>query len=97
MGLKIYKINTKNKEGLNLPVYSSQVSAGFPSPADDYLEGRLDLNAHLIKNKAATFIVRASGESMTGAGIFDQDLLLVDRSLTPISGNVIIACIQGEL
>ena len=95
MALKVYRLSESDE--LSLPVYSSQVSAGFPSPADDYLEGRLDLNAHLIQNKEATFIVRASGDSMQGAGIFDHDLLLVDRSLTPVSGNVIIACVQGEL
>lgn len=95
MTLKVYRLDENTLS--TLPVYSSQVSAGFPSPADDYLEGDLDLNAHLIKNKAATFIVRASGQSMTQAGIFDQDLLLVDRSLTAKSGHIVIACIQGEL
>jgi DNA polymerase V len=79
------------------PLASSRVEAGFPSPADDYLEGALDLNEHLVKNPAATFFVRVSGESMTGAGIFPGDLLVVDRSLTPESGSVVIAVLDGEL
>ena len=95
MTLEVYRLSKKDLS--TLPIYSSQVSAGFPSPADDYLEGDLDLNTHLIRNKAATFIVRASGQSMTQAGIFDQDLLLVDRSLSAKSGHIVIACIQGEL
>ena len=80
-----------------LPIYTSRISAGFPSPADDFLEGSLDLNTHLIQNKAATFIVRASGQSMIGAGIYPDDLLLVDRSITPKSGHVVIACLHGDL
>ncbi len=79
------------------PLFSSRVEAGFPSPADDYLEGALDLNEHLVKNPAATFFVRVTGESMTGAGIFPGDLLVVDRSLSPESGNVVIAVLDGEL
>ena len=63
-----------------LPLYACGVSAGFPSPADDYLEGALDLNTHLIREPNATFFVRANGESMIGAGIHDGDLLVVDRS-----------------
>ena len=80
-----------------LPVFSSRVPAGFPSPAEDHIEGKLDLNQHLIRRPAATFIVRASGESMRDAGIFDADLLIVDRSLTPVAGDVVIAVLRGEL
>lgn len=79
------------------PLFSSRVEAGFPSPADDYLEGALDLNAHLVKNPASTFFVRVSGDSMIGAGIASGDLLVVDRSLAPESGNVVIAVLDGEL
>ena len=79
------------------PLFLSGVSAGFPSPADDYLDRRLDLNEHLIKNPAATFFVRVAGDSMTGAGINDDDMLIVDRSLEPASGNIVIAVINGEL
>ena len=79
------------------PLFLSGVSAGFPSPADDYLDRRLDLNEHLIKNPAATFFVRVAGDSMTGAGINDDDMLIVDRSLEPANGNIVIAVINGEL
>lgn len=79
------------------PVCLVRVSAGFPSPADDYLEGKLDLNQHLIKHPAATFFVRVTGDSMTGAGIHSGDLLIVDRSLEPADNTVVIAIVDGEL
>lgn len=79
------------------PLYSSRVQAGFPSPADDYIEAHLDLNEHLIKHPAATFFVKAEGDSMIGAHIQSGDLLIVDRSLTPTHGKIVIAAIQGEL
>jgi DNA polymerase V len=79
------------------PLFLSGVSAGFPSPADDYLDCKLDLNEHLIKNPAATFFVRVAGDSMTGAGINDDDILIVDRSLEPANGNIVIAVVNGEL
>jgi DNA polymerase V len=81
----------------SLDLYQQSVSAGFPSPAEDYIEGKLDLNLHLIKNPAATFYVRVSGDSMTGAGIHSGDLLVVDRSLDAVSGRVVIAVLHGEL
>ena len=71
--------------------------AGFPSPAEDHVEGRLDLNEHLIRHPAATFFVRASGDSMLGAGIHPGDLLVVDRALEPAHGRVVIAVVDGEL
>lgn len=80
-----------------LPIASCRVEAGFPSPADDYMEGSLDLNQHVIKHPAATYFVRASGDSMTGAGIFDGDLLIVDRSLEPGHGKIVIAEVDGQL
>ncbi|KXS32871.1 MAG: Peptidase S24/S26A/S26B, conserved region [Candidatus Gallionella acididurans] len=79
------------------PLFSHKVAAGFPSPADDYIEGRLSLDEHLISNKDATFFVRAKGNSMVGAGIFDGDLLVVDKSLTPSSGDIVIAIVDGDL
>ena len=79
------------------PYFEAKVSAGFPSPAGDYEENRLDLNRHLIKNPAATFFVRVTGDSIVGAGIHHDDILVVDRSLEPKSGNVIIAVLDGEL
>src|SRR5665811_962170 len=82
---------------IHAPLFSHKVTAGFPSPADDYIEGRLSLDEHLISNKDATFFVRAKGNSMIGAGIFDGDLLVVDKSLTPTSGDIVIAIVDGDL
>jgi DNA polymerase V len=79
------------------PLFLASVSAGFPSPAEDYIEGRLDLNRHLIKHPAATFFVRVAGDSMIGAGIHPGDILVVDRALEPQHSNVVIAVIDGEL
>ena len=73
------------------------VPAGFPSPADDFADVKLDLNEYLITHPAATFFVRVSGDSMIGAGIFDQDILIVDRSLEPRNRSVIIAVLDGEV
>ena len=78
------------------PLFSSVVQAGFPSPADDYLESYIDLNEILVSNKAATFFVKVDGDSMLGAGIFTGDMLVVDRSLTAKHGNVIVAMVEGE-
>jgi DNA polymerase V len=80
-----------------LPLFLVYISAGFPSPADEYIEGRLDLNRHLIKHPAATFFVRVTGDSMLNAGIHPGDLLLVDRALEPTCGRVVIAVVNGEL
>ncbi len=80
-----------------MPFFLSGISAGFPSPADDYLDQKLDLNEYLIKNPAATFFVRVAGDSMTGASINDNDILVVDRSLEPSSNNIVIAVVNGEL
>ena len=85
------------KESTRCPLYSSRVQAGFPSPADDYIEAHLDLNEHLIKHPAATFFVKAEGNSMIGANIQSGDLLIVDRSITPTHGKIVIAAINGEL
>lgn len=80
-----------------VPLYGHKVAAGFPSPADDYIEGCLSLDEHLIANKQATFFVRAKGDSMKGAGILDGNILVVDKSLTPTSGSIVVACIDGSL
>ena len=79
-----------------LTLFASPVCAGFPSPADDYVAATLDLNEHLIAHKEATYFLRATGHSMIGAGIHDGDLLVVDRSLTPAHGLVVIAVVDGE-
>ncbi|MFI4954499.1 MAG: LexA family protein [Gammaproteobacteria bacterium] len=84
-------------KGYQLPLYGSKVQAGFPSPADDFMEGKLDLNQYLIKRPAATFLVRATGDSMINAGIHEGDLLVVDRSLEAVDGKVVIAALDGYL
>ena len=73
------------------------VAAGFPSPAENYIEEKLNLDKHLIKNKESTFFVRVSGDSMINVGIFDNDILVVDRSLVPVRQSIVIASIDGEL
>ena len=75
---------------------AGSVVAGFPSPAEQYLEPPLDLNELLVKRPAATYFVRVEGDSMIGAGIHEGDLLVVDRSLRPANGDVIIACVDGD-
>jgi DNA polymerase V len=80
-----------------LPIFSDKVAAGFPSPADDYIDGLLSLDEELIFNKTATYFVRARGLSMIGAGIGDGDMLVVDRSLSPASGDIVIAMVDGEV
>ena len=87
---------TSDPVRLSVPVYGARVPAGFPSPADDYLERTLDLNQYLIEDAAATFMVRVSGDSMLGAGISDGDVLVVDRSLTPAHGQIVLATVDGE-
>lgn len=79
------------------PLYQSRVPAGFPSPADDYVETSLDLSEHLMGKKEATFFVRVAGDSMTEAGIHDGDILVVDRSVEPEDGSVVVAALDGEL
>ena len=86
-------LSTKYRQSL----FDGRVSAGFPSPAADYEEDRLDLNEHLIRHPAATFFVRAIGDSMIGAGIHCGDLLVVDRSLEARDKSVVIAAVNGEL
>lgn len=80
-----------------VPISPSSVPAGFPSPSQDYYDSGIDLNKHLIMDETSTFIVRVSGDSMTGAGISDGDELIVDRSLQPRDGNVVVAILDGEL
>ena len=79
------------------PVFMVPVSAGFPSPAEDYIEEQLDLNKHLIKHPAATFFVKVKGDSMIDAGIHSGDILIVDRAVNPGNKKVVIAVINGEL
>jgi DNA polymerase V len=92
------KFNTSSTSASTqkLKVFSSYVEAGFPSPAEEYLENSIDLNELLIKNPPATFLVRAKGESMIGVGIFEGSLLVVDRALEVRNGLICIAYVNGE-
>ena len=82
---------------LTVPFYLHKASAGFPSPATDYIEEDVDLNIHLIKNVPATFIIRVQGKSMTDVGIYDGDLLVVDKSLKPKNFSIVVANVHDEL
>lgn len=83
-------------EGFTIPIIESGISAGFPSPADDFKETRISLDKTLIKNKEATFYARVSGKSMIGAGLDDGDLLVIDRSLEPENKKIAVCFIDGE-
>ena len=91
----VVKVIPLQKLSLSLPFYSG-VSAGFPSPADDYLEEHLDVGNYLVKNPCATFFVRVQGDSMIDASIHPGDILVVDRSLPATHGSIIIAVLNGE-
>ena len=92
----IGKISEENLPAIFVPYFLESVHAGFPSPASDYIESPIDLNKHLIKNGAATFLVRAQGQSMVGSGITDQAVLIVDRSIKPSHNSIVVATIDGE-
>jgi DNA polymerase V len=91
----IYGASTKCKK--DFPLFLAKISAGFPSPAEDYIDKNLDLNEYLIKHPSATFFVRVAGNSMINAGIHNGDILVVDRALEPADNKIIIAVINGEL
>ena len=84
-------------EKMAIPMAEQSVKAGFPSPAQDYMEGEIDLNDVLVKHREATFYVRISGDSMRDAGILDGDLAVVDRQIEPDNGNFVIAFVDGDL
>ena len=90
----VYSANIKTR--YRRPLYQQPVAAGFPSPAEDHIDSKLDLNRHYVRNPAATFYVRVDGNSMIGAGIHSGDLLIVDRSIEPVPGKVVIAVVNGE-
>lgn len=92
--IQIHKCNTTTKR--ELPLFLTPIRAGFPSPADDYLDTKLDLNEHLIKHPASTFCVKVKGDSMVNAGIHSGDILIVDRSLQPKNRSVVVAVLDGE-
>ncbi len=89
-------IKLDNTELLKLPLFANRISCGFPSPAEDYIEGLLNLNEKLIPRPSSTFLVKAEGDSMTGAGIFEGDLLIVDKSITASHNQIVVAVLNGE-
>ena len=91
---KIYKFN--NKKSADVGLHISSINAGFPSPAEDYVDVSLNLNDYLVKHPSSTFYIYVKGDSMIGSGIYDGDLMVVDRSLEPQSNNVVVAVIDGE-
>ncbi|HDR2278194.1 TPA: translesion error-prone DNA polymerase V autoproteolytic subunit [Enterobacter ludwigii] len=84
------------KQPLELPLFVERVACGFPSPAQDYVEDRLDLNRLAVRHPSATYFVKVSGDSMSGVGIGDGDLLIVDRSLNAVHGDIVVASVAGE-
>ena len=85
-----------SRQSIELPLYLERVACGFPSPAQDYVEDRIDLNKVAIKHPSATYFVKVSGDSMIGMGIGDGDLLVVDRSLNAGHGDIVVAAVCGE-
>ncbi|MGA9588660.1 MAG: translesion error-prone DNA polymerase V autoproteolytic subunit [Salegentibacter sp.] len=96
MKVKVYQKSSIPLRKLLLPISESGISAGFPSPADDYLDSCIDLNRELIKNPDTTFFGRVKGDSMREAGIHNGDLLIIDKSLEPRSGKIAVCFIDGE-
>ena len=94
--IKLNILKPSFTSNIELPLVEATISAGFPSPADDYSETRLDLNKELITNASATFYARVRGDSMTLAGISNGDLLIIDKSKTPVNGSVVVCLIDGE-
>ena len=91
-----YSSSKKVLPTLLIPLVKETVSAGFPSPADDHIELGIDLNRYLIKNPISTFFLRVSGNSMNNAGIYNNDLLIIDRSINPCPGHIVVALLDGE-
>lgn len=94
---RIEELAPGSADAVRIPLIGQSLCAGFPSPADDFLEGALELPRWLAPNPPATFLWRITGNSMRGAGIFDGDLACVDRSLQPMDGSVVVAAIDGEM
>ena len=95
-GLKLTIVDTKAIEGIKIPVLNTSIPAGFPSPAESFLDDKLDLQELLIKNPSSTYCFWVDGNSMIEAGIFDKDLIIVDYSLEPVNGDIVVGVIDGE-
>ncbi len=97
MSIKITEIfSFEQKTKIELPLYLSGVKAGFPSPAESFVDKKLDLNEYLISHPAATFFLRVEGDSMINAGIHSGDILIVDRSIEPSNGKIVIAYLDND-
>jgi len=94
---RVDELLIQGSDAVRVPLIGHALCAGFPSPADDFLEGALELPRWLVPNSPATFLWRISGSSMEGAGIYDRDLACVDRSLKPSHGSVVVAAIDGQM
>lgn len=92
--IEFFSIDTQTS--IDLPLIEEGISAGFPSPAGDFLDTTIDLNKELIQNPSSTFFGRVRGDSMIGAGLDDGDLLVIDKSLTPVDGKIAICFIDGD-
>jgi DNA polymerase V len=95
--LTFFRMTDKPRELLSIPFFSASVPAGFPSPGDDFIEKQLDPSQLLVQNPAATFFVRVAGRSMEKGGIFNGDILVVDRSVRATNNKIVIAVLNGEL
>ena len=92
----IKSVEIINKASDDLPFFVSKVQAGFPSPADDFMDNRLNINDYIIKNPLSTYYVKVSGDSMIGAGIFSGDILVVDRSIKASNNRIVVAMVDGD-
>ncbi len=99
MNLRVIEVSrvSGRKSSLSYPLYASRPAAGFPAPGDDQVEAVLDLNDLLVDNPTATFFVKVEGDSMEGERIFSGDVLVVDRSVKPVSGSIVVAAVYGEM
>ncbi len=93
---QIFKVRATDRPGEFVPLAGSSVPAGFPSPAEDYIDRALDFNELLVENPAATFAVKIAGDSMVGAGLFPGDLCVINRAREPINGLVVLALVDSE-
>ncbi|MEM8510438.1 MAG: translesion error-prone DNA polymerase V autoproteolytic subunit [Bacteroidota bacterium] len=93
---KIEFIIPEQGNGSGLPFFDGGISAGFPSPADDFMENRISLDSELVDDTEATFYARVNGSSMEGAGLYDGDLLVIDRSIQPYDGCIAVCYVEGE-
>ncbi|MDJ0626306.1 MAG: translesion error-prone DNA polymerase V autoproteolytic subunit [Candidatus Caenarcaniphilales bacterium] len=90
-------IGFEQNSDLEIPLFESKIAAGFPTPTDDFVDRKIDLNRHIVQNPQDTYFVRVGGDSMINAGIYDGDILVVDRKVVVREGKIVIADLDGEL